>query len=217
MSLQARMLSLILAGVSIGGVVYYFVFGATASIYVAWVSMILAWTIMIVSMASHLSRTSATQAALVAPFMLAVGSFIASAFRDTLMAWLFLIAATVSFPLILALVRRLSSSAVTEDQGVSETHEGLLRWVSVGITTIIAIAGVGYFGWRVWSKVSANVLMLATILLIVLAIFGMTMKRLDRKPKRWLSLEGLFVLSGLLNELLFPVFLVLLLLNIAVK
>lgn len=179
--------------------------------YVAWVSMILAWTIIIVSMASRLSQTNATQAALVTPFMLAVGSFIASVFRDTLMAWLFLIAATVSFPLILALVRRLSSSAVTEDQGVSETDEGLFRWVLVGMTTVIAIAGVGYLGWRVWSKVSANVSILAVILLVVLTIFGMAMKRMDRKPRRWLSR------LSLLNELLLPVFLVLLLLHIVMK
>ncbi len=220
MNSRAKTLSLTLAGASIGGVIYYFVFGVTASIYIAWVSMILAWTIIIFSMAVYLSKIQATQAALLISFLLAVGSFIASAFHDTLIAWIFLIVAVVSLPITVALVRRLSSTA-QEDHSVPGTKEGLgtvvpLRWISLG-TTIVAVTGVGYLGWRVWPRVSANVLILATILLIVLTTFSIFIKRADKSPERWLSMEGVFALSGLLNELLFPAFLALLLLNIAIK
>lgn len=75
----------------------------------------------------------------------------------------------------------------------------------------------GYLGWRTWPKVSGNVLILATLLLIFLVLGGIVIKRTDKKPERWLSLEGLLALSHSLYELLLPLVFVLLLLNFVMK
>ncbi len=223
MNEKARLIGLFFAAAGVVGISSYLVLQASVGVYGGWVLLALAWLVMIFSMRAYLSKTQAVLATLAASIWLSAGSFIASAFHDTPAAWFFLIAAVVSLLMIPLVVKYLSSNQAGESPEVSEPCEGSARWLLVGVQWLfVGVAAIllvyaGYLGWRVWARLSENVLILATVALILLIVFSMSISGVKKNPQHWLSREGLFTLSRFLNNLLVPATLILLLLNFMTK
>lgn len=227
MNQQGRLLSLLLMTISLAGAISYLILKASLGLYIAIGAIALA----VLIMPSILPGSpSIIQIAFMTSFILATGAFVAYiGFDDSQAAWGFLVAAVFSLPIVLAASPYLRSTWLKEHGEVSEPEAAKLpkdfwqrlgwlfiQGLSLGLTVALLVIA-GYLGWRTWSEVSGNVLVLATLLLIFLALGSMVIKRVDKKPERWLSLEGLLVLSSPLYELLLPLMFVLLLLNFVMK
>lgn len=226
MNKTIKVIALFLTVIGIAGALSYLIWKAPLSLYIGWGAMVLAVAVIINILPGPISKIEVT---LMSSSMLAAGAFVAYVgFHDPPAAWFFLIAAVLSLPIMLFASRYLRSTSL-EGQEISgpqasEPQQGLwprlgrlfIEGLSLGLTAAFLVI-TGYLGWRTWPKVSRNVLILATLLLIFLTILSMVIKQADKKPERWLSIEGLFALANLLYKLLLPVMFVLLLLNFAIK
>lgn len=221
MNQRGRLLSLFFAAMSLAGATVYLIWKIPLGLYIGLGFMILA----VVVILNILPRPpSIVEMAFVTSFMLATGALVAYAgFDDTLTAWFFLITAIFSLPIVFFASRYLRSTLLKEqaESEAHEPHQGLRQqsgWLFINLSLTAALFGItGYLGWRTWPKVSGNVLILTTILLIFLALGSIVIKRADKKLERWLSGEDLLALSSLLYELFLPLVLVLLLLNFVMK
>lgn len=212
---------------SLVGAISYLILTVPLGLYIALGAIALA-VVMILNILP--SSPSIIQIAFMTSFILATGAIVAYVgFDDTQAAWFFLIAAVFSLPIVLLASRYLRSAWLKEQKEVSELEalklpQGfwqqlgwlLIQGLSLGLTVALIVI-TGYLGWRTWPQVSGNVLILAIFLLLFLALGSMIVKRADKKPERWLSLEGLLALSNFLYKLLLPFVLVFLLLNLVMQ
>ncbi len=222
MNQRGRSLGLFFIVISLAATTFYLIVKAPLALYIGWGFMVLAVAVLLTIL-----QVPSINMAFMISFMLAVGSFGAyGGFHDLPAAWFFLIAAVCSVPIVLV-ARRYLRSIVLQGQQISELPQDLqsrwgrlfmmfIRGLSLGFTVAILVMTV-YVGWRTWPKVSGNILILATILLIFLIVGSMRLKQTNEKPKRWLSVDGVFAFAHLLGDLLLPVLLVLLLLNFVAK
>lgn len=225
MNKTVKVIALFLTVIGLAGVLSSLILKAPTGLYIGLGAIALAVAIIPSILPG---APSIMEIAFMTSFILATGAVVAHiGFADPQAAWFFLIAAVLSMPIVLIASRYLRSAWLKEHREVPEASklpQGFWQWLgwlfiqglSLGLT--VALVGLaGYLGWHTWPKVSGNVLILTTLLLIFLVLGSTVIKRVDKKPERWFSLEGLLVLSNLLYKLLLPFVFVLLLLNFVMQ